>query len=109
MAPLMNPRTLWACQPVAAIKSLSAAPSGLRSSSRIAAFLLTSRASLATVGLSRAVFLRPLVAGRLGLGGAPRANVVRRGGLFLGLRRCLQALDGFSDAGQGRFGIGGLC
>src|SRR3990167_9303722 len=44
MAPLRNPRTLWAWHPVAAMRSFRVAPFGWRSSARIAAFLLPSRA-----------------------------------------------------------------
>ena len=43
--PLMNPRTLWACQPVAFMISARVAPSGCLSSSRIFAVLLPSRAA----------------------------------------------------------------
>jgi hypothetical protein len=42
--PERNPRTLWACQSVAAISSCKVAPPFRRSSARIPAFLLPSRA-----------------------------------------------------------------
>src|SRR5258706_15361945 len=45
--PLMNPRTLWACQPVALISSFRVPPSGRFSRSRILAALLPSRTVLA--------------------------------------------------------------
>src|SRR3972149_4178576 len=56
MAPLMKPRTLWACHPVAAMRSFRVAPFGWRSSARIAAFLLPSRAPWPSV----VAFFRPL-------------------------------------------------
>src|SRR6185436_10291894 len=43
-APLMKPRTLWACHPVAAMMPFKVAPPGRFSSSRIWAVLLPSRA-----------------------------------------------------------------
>ena len=54
----MKPRTLWACQSVAAMMSSSVAPSGRLSMSRTMAFLLPSRAvGVASLAVARLVAL----------------------------------------------------
>src|SRR5262249_38324285 len=61
-APLIKPRTLWACQPVAFMISASVAPLLRLSSPRTVAFLLPSRAPVVFVAA-----LRPVLAGLAGL------------------------------------------
>src|SRR5882672_10743206 len=97
-APLMNPRTLWACQPVAFMIWASVAPPFRWSRPRTSAFLLPSRAGAGLAAL--AAGFRPLA----GLG----AGFALAGLVGFPLAASLAFLAGFGAAvaaGLARAGV----